>query len=418
MKQVTVAIAGCGSRGMETYAACQKRFPEKMKIVAAADIRPEKLEQMKQRYGLTDEQCYASAEEMFAQSRLADVACICTPDQLHYPQAMAALEKDYHLLLEKPIAQTAQQCRDIEKLAKERSRHVTVCHVLRYTAFYQKIKELIEAGRVGEVVSIQADEQVGHWHQAHSFVRGNWRCTTETTPMILAKCCHDMDILLWLTGKHCLRVSSFGSLRHFKAAFAPEGASLRCTDGCPSEADCPYNAVRFYMGCFRKEGSCWPVDVITPDPSEDSIMEALRTGPYGRCVYHCDNDAVDHQVVNLELEDDVTVSFSMCAFSDRNTRTIRVMGTHGEIWAELEQKIIKVTTFGHPQEVIDVGTLTSDFSGHSGGDARMLENLLDLISGERSDMLTNISASVESHLVALAAEESRAQHGKVIELKR
>lgn len=420
MKQVTVAIVGCGSRGLDTYAACQERFPEKMKIVAAADIRPEKLRQMRERHGLSEEQCYASAEEMFAHGRLADMVCICTPDNLHYAHAMAALRLDYHLLLEKPIAQTVQQCKDIEALAKERHRHVTVCHVLRYTVFYQKLKELIDAGRVGEVVSIQADEQVGHWHQAHSFVRGNWRRAEDTTPMILAKCCHDMDILLWLSGRHCERVSSFGGLRHFKKEFAPQGAPLRCTDGCPVQDTCPYNAIRFYMSRFNSGKRGWPVCIITPEPSEESIMEALRTGPYGRCVYHCDNDVVDHQVVNLELEDGATVSFSMCGFSDRNTRTILIMGTHGEIWGELEEKVIKVTTFGQKQEVIDVSKLTNDFSGHSGGDARMLEDLLDLIAGEKAenDMLTNITASVESHLVALAAEESRVAHGRVIELKK
>lgn len=419
MKPITVAIAGCGSRGLDTYASYQERFRDKMTIVAVADPRPEKLAQMKAAHGLTDAQCYASAEEMLAAGRLADVLMICTPDHLHYAHAMAALELDYHLLLEKPIAPTVQECLDIERLAKERARHVVVCHVLRYTVFYQKIKELLEAGAVGELVSVQASEQVGYWHQAHSFVRGNWRSAAGSSAMILAKCCHDMDILLWLTGKRCRRVSSFGSLRHFKEAFAPEGAPLRCTDGCPAGETCPYNAERYYMGKLREGNVDWPLNILTTEISEAGVMRALREGLYGRCVYRCDNDVVDHQVVSLELEDGVTVSFSMCGFTDKNKRTIMLMGTHGEICGDLEKREIRVTRFGHPQEVIDVSTITEDFSGHAGGDARMLEEFLDLLhgNGAASASLSSIDRSVESHLVALAAEYSRTHGGEVVQMQ-
>ncbi len=420
MKQLTVAIAGCGSRGQDTYAQCQEKFPEKMKIVAAADIRSEKLEQMKAAYGLTDEQCYDSAESMLKAGKLADVMFICTPDQCHYSEAMAALELGYHLLLEKPISPTEKECQDIEKLANERGLHVAVCHVLRYTVFYQKLKELIESGAVGEVVNIQANEQVGYWHQAHSFVRGNWRNAALSTPMILQKCCHDMDILLWLAGKPCKRVSSFGSLRHFKPEFAPEGAPMRCTDGCPAAEDCPFNAEKFYMGQLEKGNLDWPLNVITVDFTPDAIMNALKTGPYGRCVYHCDNDVVDHQVLNMELEDGATISFTMCAFTAGGSRYTRIMGTRGEIVADMNAKYIDVMPFGKEKERIDVNALSSDFSGHGGGDARLLEDFLDLVSGEKNqgNVLSNISVSVESHLVALAAERSRLHGGRVEEIVR
>ena len=234
MKPITIAIAGCGSRGMQAYAPGQALFPGRMRIVAAADIRPGQLALMRERYGLTQAQCYDSAESMLRQPRLADAMFICTPDRLHFGQAAAALGKGYHLLLEKPIAETEAECRELERLARQANRHVIVCHVLRYALFYQKLKELLDAGAVGEIQSIQAIERVGYWHQAHSFVRGNWGNAGKSSPMILQKCCHDMDILLWLTGRHCLRVSSFGALSHFNAEHAPAGAPLRCTDGCPA----------------------------------------------------------------------------------------------------------------------------------------------------------------------------------------
>ena len=418
MKPITVAIAGCGSRGLDTYAACQARFPGKMQIVAAADIRPEKLEQMKQLHGLSDDQCYASAEEMFAKGRLADVLCVCTQDRQHYAHAMAALKLDYHLLLEKPVSVTAEHCKDIEQLANERGRHVIVCHVLRYTVFYQTLKDLLDDGAVGEIVSVQANERVGFWHQAHSYVRGNWAVEEKSAPMLLAKCCHDMDIILWLTGKHCLRVSSFGSLRHFKPEFAPKGAAARCTDGCPAADTCPYNAERFYMGMIREGKTGWPINILTTQHDEEGVMQALKNGPYGRCVYSCGNDVVDHQVINLELEDGVTVSFSMCGFTKHNEREIRIMGTHGEIHGDLETKTIRVMPFVGEEYTIDVTKLTTDFSGHGGGDARMLEEFIDLLQGtsQGSKSLTSISRSVESHLVALAGERSRKNGGAVVEI--
>ena len=227
-----------------------------------------------------------------------------------------------------------------------------------------------------------------------------------------------MDILLWLTGKRCRRVSSFGSLRHFKPEFAPEGATQRCTDGCPAADTCPYNAERFYLGKVREGNTGWPVNILTTQHDEAGVLQALRTGPYGRCVYRCGADVVDHQVVNLLLEDGVTVSFSMCGFSKYNQRDIRIMGTHGEIVGDLGAGIIRVLPFVGEEEQIDMRTLTDDFSGHAGGDARMLEEFLDLLLGisEGSPSLTTVQRSLESHLVALAGEMSRKRGGEVIDM--
>ncbi len=415
--RLTVAVAGCGSRGQDTYAKLLARMPDRVRVVAAADIDPEKLAGMRRLCGLTEAQCYTSAEEMLTAPRLADLMLICTPDRCHYSQAKAALEKDYHLLLEKPIAPETAQCRELAELAQARGRQVVVCHVLRYTPFYQKIKQLIDSGAVGEVMALQGIEQVCYWHQAHSFVRGNWRSAESSSCMILQKCCHDMDILLWLTGKHCLRVSSFGHLTHFRPEQAPAGAAARCLD-C-AVGDCPYNAVRFYLDRLRKSGDDWPVNVVAFEPTEEKVLAALREGDYGRCVYRCDNDVVDHQVVTLELEGGVTVDYAMCAFTAHGGRTLRVMGTRGEIYADMKANVIRMMRFGQEDEVIDVRTLADDFSGHGGGDARMISELVELLQGRapKTNTLTSIDRSVESHLVALAAEESRRADGRMIALR-
>lgn len=421
-KPITIAVAGCGSRGLEAYASKALKYSDRMKIVAVSDTNPGRLARAKKMFGLNDDQCYDSAEAMLAKGRLAEVLFLCTPDRDHYKEAMTALALDYHLLLEKPISMYANECRDIERLALERRRQVVVCHVLRYTVFYQKLKEIIDSGAIGDVVSVQAIEAVGHWHQAHSFIRGNWRNAGLSSPMILQKCCHDMDILLWLTGKHCKRVSSFGSLKHFNAEHAPEGAPARCTDGCPAANTCPYNAVRFYMGRAERGWLGWPVNVLDPNPTVETIGKALREGPYGRCVYRCDNDVVDHQVVNLDLEDGVTVSFTMCGHTNYNNREIRIMGTRGEIRGDMEKKALEVLKFCGEQdqaekEIVDITKFTTDFSGHMGGDVRMIDDLLDLITGEGDGTaLSDITKSVESHLVALAAEKSRLNNGAVVEI--
>ena len=418
MKTLTIAVAGCGSRGLDTYSRCQHRFADRMRIVAAADIRKERLEMMQDEFNVPESMCFASAEEMLAQDKLADIMIIATPDRCHYHQAMAALRKGYHLLLEKPIALSEQECIDIEKLALEKNLHVVVCHVLRHTVFYQKLKKALEEVASGDVLSVHAIERVCYWHQAHSFVRGNWRNSIESSPMILQKCCHDMDILLWLVGKNCLRVSSFGSLSHYTATHAPDGAPARCTDGCPVGDSCPYNAVSYYGGLLKRGKTGWPVNVVCSHPTEENLMNALRHGPYGRCVYRCDNDVVDHQVVNLELEGGATVNFTMCAFTAHGGREIRLMGTKGEIVGNMETNIIRIMPFGGEETEIDVNKLTQDLSGHGGGDARMLDEFLHLVASgaPAGSALTGISHSVQSHRVAFAAEASRLQHGAVITL--
>ena len=415
--QITVAVAGCGSRGQDTYSKFLMEMPEKARIVAAADIDPEKLSGMRRLTGIPESACYASAEEMLAQPKLADVMLICTPDRCHYAEAKAALLAGYDLLLEKPIAPYAEQCAELRDIAVAKGRKVAVCHVLRYTAFYQKIKELLDDGVIGDPVNVQAIEQVCYWHQAHSFVRGNWRNEGLSSCMILQKCCHDMDIILWLLGKHCRAVSSFGGLHLFREEKAPEGSAARCVD-CAVAEKCPYNAVRFYLDEFRENGDDWPQNVAAFEPTEEKLMEALRTGPYGRCVYRCDNDVVDHQVVNLEMEDGATANFTMTAFTAHGGRTIRIGGTMGEINADMKKNIIRVMRYGQEDEVIDVRTLTSDFSGHGGGDARLLREFIDLVRGEIgvSKTMTSIERSVESHLVALAAEQSRREHGRPVTL--
>ncbi|MHC1749599.1 MAG: Gfo/Idh/MocA family protein [Cellulosilyticaceae bacterium] len=419
-KKLTVAIVGLGSRGKDTYAPTAKLFADKMEIVAIADIVPEKVDAVAAEYGIPKERCYESAEAMLEENRLADIMFICTQDRQHVPHALPALKKGYHLLLEKPISPDLEECQEILRVANANNRRVVVCHVLRYTPFYTKLKSILESGTIGDIVSVQGIENVGYWHQAHSFVRGNWRDANETSPMILAKCCHDMDMLLWLTGKKCKTVSSFGSTFLFKAEKAPNGCTKRCLDGCLVKDTCPYDAEKIYITNtdtgIASGHTGWPCNILALNPTVENITEALKEGPYGRCVYHCDNNVVDHQVLNMELEDGATINFTMCAFTHSISRYTRIMGTHGDIIADMNTNTIDVSTFGQSHEIIDVNKLAKDFSGHGGGDNRMIEEFLDMLlkGTEPTGAMTSLERSVESHYVALAAEASRLEGGKPI----
>lgn len=420
-KIVRIAIAGVGSRGKNAYGLELLNMKDCAKVVAVADIDPERLALAGDAHGVPNEMRFPSAEAMLAMPKLADAMLVCTQDRQHVPHAVAALKKGYDVMMEKPISPKLEDLQEITKVARENGRRVVVCHVLRYTPFFQTIKKTIDSGVLGEVVSIQALENVRYWHQAHSFVRGNWRREEDTSPMILAKCCHDLDYLVWLCSKKCERVSSYGSLMYFKKSNAPEGAALRCTQGCKAKESCPYDAEKIYLTnkdtgilCGNVE---WPIDVLAENPTEEKIRHAIETGPYGRCVFHCDNDVVDHQIVNMQMEGGASLSLTMSAFTSIGGRTIKVMGTLGDLWGDMHENRIRIGIFGKEPQIIDLGKEEKDFAGHGGGDRLLMEQFVDLMQGKEPDgTITTLETSVESHLVALAAEKSRLENGESIEI--
>ena len=420
--RINVAIVGLGSRGKDCYAKVAEKYPEDMKIVAIADPNRDRLEEVAKHYQIPEEQCFTTAELLLDKERMADAIIIATQDRQHVAQAKVALEKGYHILLEKPISPDPVECRELELAAKKSDRKVVVCHVLRYTPFFMKVKEVIDSGKLGDVVTIMGIENVGYFHQAHSFVRGNWANSEETSPMILAKCCHDLDLYIWLTGKTPKSLSSFGNTFLFKKEKAPAGATKRCLEGCKVKEDCPYDAQKIYLDGeygVRSGVTTWPVSVLAQVPTEESILEALRTGPYGRCVYYCDNNVVDHQVVNIEMTDGALINFTMGAFTATISRYCKIMGTMGELIGCMDSNTITVTAFGQEPEVIDVGELAVDLSGHAGGDVVMVKDFLDAIKegGVMKDNMSTLEVSMDSHYLAFAAEESRINGGKVIQLK-
>lgn len=409
MKKITAALIGAGSRGMEAYATYALKHPNEIEFVAVSDIDKDKVEKFKKLHNIADNMCFGHYEELLAQPKLADCILICTPDALHFEPAKIALEKGYHLLLEKPMSPQPKEVFELGEIAKKNNKVFSICHVLRYTKFYETLKKIVDSKKIGDLMSIQHNEYVGFIHQSHSFVRGNWRNSDESSPMILQKSCHDMDILLWLVNADCKRISSFGKLSHFKAECAPEGAPKRCLDGCPHAVSCPYYAPKIYL----TENVGWPTNVISVDTSLEARTKALEEGPYGRCVYHCDNNVVDHQVVNMEFDNEVTVAFTMSAFS-RGGRTMKLMGTNGEIRAHMGKNEIEIYDLENNNiETIALGKTTS---GHGGGDFGIMRSFVELVQNDgRIEGRTSAKSSVQSHLMAFAAEKSRVSN-KVVEM--
>jgi len=413
MKKLTAVVVGYGGRGA-AYAAYSRQHPEELEIVAVADPNAARRASAAQWHNIPRQQQYATWQDLTAQPKLADFAILATQDNMHYEPALALIDKGYHLLLEKPMAPTPQECRAITEAAEEKGVKVVVCHVLRFTPFWCTIKDLVDKGRLGKIMSIMATENVGHIHQSHSYVRGAWRNTAESSCMIMAKCCHDMDILQWVIGEKCVSVQSFGSLKYFRRENQPAGAPDRCTDGCPHAENCHYNAQKLYMdenselwGWGRK-AVAGTVDVPTPE----QVWEALKTGPYGRCVYACDNDVVDHQVVNLEYENGCTVSFTMSAFN-QGGRFIRIFGTEGELISDLDQSKLRLYSFATQQwETIEISEYGNDISsGHGGGDTGIMVDTLSLLRGDKpSKSICEVRTSYENHITGFAAEAARLEN--------
>ena len=409
-KVVSLIIAGAGDRG-GNYIRIAEKYPDRVRIAAIAEPRDYYRNTLGDRYQVPPDRRFRSWEEAAQLPKFADAVIIATPDDLHEAPAIAFAGKGYHLLLEKPLAPTEEACRRIAEAVRKAGVMFAVCHELRYTCHTQTIKKLLEDGTIGDLMSVEHLEPVGYWHQAHSFVRGNWRNEKESCFMLLAKCCHDLDWLRYVIGVPCRKVQSFGSLKHFRKEKRPAGAAARCTY-CPEniEKNCPYSAIKIYLRDRAEKGHFeWPLNVLTSDATCAGIRKALETGPYGRCVYACDNDVVDHQVVNLLFDNDCTVSMTMTAFVPIADRKTRLFGTRGCI--ETDSRIVKVHDFLTDQtreinteNIVDDGILAS----HCGAALAMMEAFVKALeTGDRSCILSGVDDSLESHLMVFAAERSR-----------
>jgi predicted dehydrogenase len=454
-RPLKAVLIGAGNRGETAYGPFALAFPDEIQFVAVAEPQEARRVRFAKAHSIPKEGQFHTWEDLLAKGQIADVALVCTQDHLHVAPAVTAMEAGYDVLLEKPMATALADCIKLVQTAERTGRLLQICHVLRYTPFFSTVHDIIASGRLGHVITVEHRENVSYWHMAHSYVRGHWRNSATASPMILAKCCHDLDLLHWYLGP-CAQLSSVGSLIHYKPENAPPGAPKRCTDGCPHADECPWYAPRLYLdlvpllrvargspkGLERLGATLaldfptlthvarhllppvdealnyrgWPISVVAEDTSQESRLQALQTGPYGRCVYHCDNDVVDHQVVTMQFGGGASVVMVMHGHSHQEGRTMRIDGS----WATLRGRFLlnkqEIEIHDHltgEVEVVEPAPVSA--TGHGGGDEGLMAAFCRAVR-DRSTALTTARESLESHLMAFAAEEARMEQ-KVIRMQ-
>jgi predicted dehydrogenase len=421
-KPIELILLGAGARGAHAYASYAFQHPDEVRFVGVAEPDPIRRQRFAEEHDLDASQTFESWEEILAKGQIADAALITTQDQMHVEPAVAAMRAGYNVLLEKPMADSLAGCVLLAQTAERTGRTLQICHVLRYTPFWRTLHEILQSGRIGEIVTVEHRENVAWWHMAHSFVRGNWRNKALSTPMILAKCCHDLDILVWNLQHPVKRLGSVGSLFHYRPESVGPEIPLRCTDGCPIEAECPWSAIGIYLDAHLLPGPralaqgetappVWPFMTITNDLSWEGRRRAIETGPYGLCVFRCDNEVVDQQTVMMELENGASVTLVMHGHSNEEHRSMRYDGTKATLRARFG-KPDEIVIYDHGKREPEVVNIPAATSGHGGGDWGTMRSFLAVQRGEEAP-LTDVRASLESHLLAFAAEEARLSGGMI-----
>ncbi len=407
---IDVVLIGAGCRGV-AYTDIMADEPEKYNVIGVAEPIESRREYIKKKHNISDEMCCSDWRELLSKEKRAHLAVISTMDREHFEPAMEAINQGYDLLLEKPITPEPAECKMIAEAAEKKGVKVVICTVLRYSTLFKTIKGIIDDGTIGTVMSINHEECVGNVHQSHSFVRGNWGNKERSSSMLLQKSCHDIDILQWLIGKKCKKVQSFGSRSYFVRENAPKDSPEYCIEGCPHGDKCPYNAVKLYLD--DKENSWFrTTSTREANPDDEMVKKAISTTQYGKCVFKCDNNVVDHQSVNLLFEGDVTATFVMSAFT-KGGRFIHIMGTKGEIKAAIaNNEPIEIYDFETKKtEVIPQSGQDGIDGGHGGGDEGIINDLYDYLKGTyKGNSIPEIRESAINHLTVFAAEKSRAEN--------
>lgn len=438
---IRLGILGAGARGSDTYGRWALEHSDRATLAAVADPLPHRRERLADAGRVAIEHRYPDWRDLIADASAigVDAFVIALPDRLHAEATLAAVETGLPILLEKPAATTPEDLETLAIAARDRKVRIWIGHVMRYQPFWLAIRRLVDSGAIGRLVTMRVEENIGFWHFAHSYVRGNWRNLATSSPMVLAKTCHDLDVIRWFAGEPPASVASAGSLTYFRPENAPEGAPGHCLDGCPAADSCPFYAPRYYVEALADRDG-WPVALLGDDLSREGRLEALRRGPYGRCVFHSDNDVVDHQQTVVDFPGGLTATLSTSAFTGQNTRTVRLTGTAGEVAGNLRTGTLEVDLFsptavlpelpgalvgarftrppmGHQVFELYAGPVDAagepDHRGHAGGDEALVDAFITSLEGGET-AATDLEASLDSHRMAFAAERSRLEGRTIV----
>ncbi len=412
--KLSVAVLGCGNRG-KAYTNIIASQTDRFTVTAIADTDGEQLKLMHKMFGLPVAEDFTDIEA-FLEKKRGDVLIIATPDRTHVPLAIRAMNLGYDVLLEKPISDSREEVRQLLQTQQKTGKKAMVCHVLRYAPAYRKCDELLRSGKIGKLYAIDASERVGYWHWAQAYVRGIAGTLGEAHPTILAKCCHDLDLIQHYAGSQCQTVSSVGGLSYFVKENAPEGAADRCVD-CAHMNACPYSAKRIYVDMWHDWGEpdyrfpffrAANVNPIT----EEALYAGIRTNPFGRCVFRCGATNADHQFVQMTFENGVKASMKM-VYAAKAGRRIVFYGTLGELTLDEREDSVTLSPYGGEVEQYSIRAMRTGAAGHGGGDQGLVDDLYAMLTGTK-EQITSLAESVESHLIGIAAEESRKDGGRLV----
>ena len=412
-KQIKLALIGAGNRGRGIFGQYALDMPHRAAFSAVVEPDAAKRDQFAASHRIAPDRCFRNSDEFFrAALKDIDGVIIATLENERIVPIMKSMERGYHILVEKPLCTNAVELVRLCDATRDYSGILIVCHQMRLAPIYRMVKRLVDYGRYGEIVGVQHSENVSYSHMAHSFVRGFFN-SSRLTPMLLAKCCHDMDYLTYLIGKKARRVASFGSLKHFKKENCPAGAPQFCLEGCKHYERCPYHVLKLYFEADTDPAYLRQMGVIR---DKDHLRELLLKNRFGKCVFQTDNDVVDNQTVQIEFEDDIHVSFTMCGHNSIERRMTKISLTNGEIGFDTSGDTITAFTFEPLREerIKPAGMLGS----HGGGDRLIMDGFVAAIQSKgAAPMLTSVDMSLDSHLLAFAAEQSRVEQGKVIDIR-
>jgi predicted dehydrogenase len=448
---VRLAIVGAGNRGRFAYGAWCRHRPDLAQVVAIAEPDPIRRDAMADEHGVSPARAHAGWQALLGDLADVDGVVIATLDHEHIAPAAAFLDAGADIVLEKPIAPDREGIEEVRAAARRSEGTVTIAHVLRYTPMFGTLKRLLDEDAIGELRGIDHAEHVGLRLFTHAYVRGNWRREDTSSPVILSKSCHDLDLIRWWADAPWTAASSWGELTYFNEAHAPEGAPTHCLHGCPVEDTCPFHAGRRYID-NTPDPEGYPTNVITSDPSLESRLAALRDGPYGRCVFRSDNDVPDHQTAMFRFANGVQASFTLTAFAAKGARHTRLFGTRGDITGDPLNGTITIRRYqpaphverpsgadGGPRvmrsddadaaarsfvntEIVEARPEPDAFPGHGGGDDGLMQAFVTRLQARRdpaprpdrlTSALTSLDASLESHEMAFAAERSR-HSGRIV----
>ncbi|MGG7058902.1 Gfo/Idh/MocA family protein [Clostridium tertium] len=413
MKVIKVAVIGAGSRGRHAYGNYVLNNQDKIKYVAVIEPDANKRAALAAEHNINSEMCFEDENEFFKFGKVCDAIIVAHQDKQHYNTTVKALNLGYDVLLEKPMTPDAFECLDLEECAKRNGVNLMVCHVLRYTEFFEKIKELVDEKVIGDLIGFDHKENIGHYHMAHSFVRGNWRNSEETSPLILAKTCHDMDIITWLINDECTAVYSSGDLNYFKKENAPKESAKKCLE-CKLNEECIFSAKRIYLDNCR---NVWPVNTLCANPTYETVKEVLDKTNYGTCVWKVeDNDVCDNQVAVMEFKNGVRGTFTVTAFTHNQFRETMLFGTKGSIYANTRDNEIIVRKHGideYSESNITIIKPKRIVGGHGGGDVGLMEDFINVVNGSGKEPRTSVEQSIQSHLMSYACEKSRLEKRRI-----